>query len=191
MDISNFAKYFWHTVKTREPVCVGKAITRWFYLDDLSQAGKDRSQLSLLSNDELRKIWDELPIPQDYNPEPTPYVIGACYAYFTQGIADYGATKFLATLTELHGFDRNDQVVYTPEPILYKNTYIDYVRPMYVIGIADEVIRPYISEFRWDGQSTMIGFNLDEGQIQEFQRITHQLRDETKNSQRTTTDEGS
>lgn len=88
-----------------------------------------------------------------------------------RGIIDCGAVKFRATSTEFLGFDSDGQVVYSPKAgrIVYK--YPDFVPAMYFIIIADEVIRPYLSEFQWDGESATIKFALTVEDIREFRLI--------------------
>jgi hypothetical protein len=146
-------KYFSHIVHSKQgPQSVMRFVIREFYLDTLS-ATSNRSELTQLSEDEFHEKWLKLTNRPAFNPQPDPYVIVPCYRFLLNSIDKYVAVKVTATLNNSQAFDYNNQVVYQEESV-------DYRDALYFIGIADEVLRPYISEFCWSKDKTVISLNF-------------------------------
>ena len=171
MNIQELTEYFSHAVADDGPRCVALAVLRDFYLESLCETGQRRAELSLLSDDELGDMWESISVSKDlFDSGPTPYQFARCYGFLMLGIADYGAVKFVVTKTNFQGFDEDNRLVFQPdaELLFFEGQPIDHVSPMYFLGIADEVIRPYICEFHWNRVSTTIAFDLNKEQIREF-----------------------
>jgi hypothetical protein len=174
MKVESLAKYISRTVRSkREPRAVGTAVIRELDLAALDAAGLERTRLTRLSGEELHAMWDQVQEREGYNPQPTPYVIVLCYHHILQAIGQHEAIRFEARADMFEAFDRNGQVVHLSDDI-------DFRRALYFIGLADEVIRPYISEFHWKESATEIGLNLNEEQIKEFQSAFKTAQTEDK-----------
>jgi hypothetical protein len=145
----------------KQPVSLGRAVVREFFLKSLSASGMDRRELAGLSNDELDRLWNKLPGPKMFTPFPTPYEVVPCYRWILVGIAHYGATRFVARQAGLQALDCDAQVVHEFEGI-------DQRKALRFIGLADEVLRPFISRFGWDEETTVLVLGLSREQITEF-----------------------
>ncbi|MDY7078587.1 MAG: hypothetical protein SXV54_16860 [Chloroflexota bacterium] len=168
LNVASFAAHLLDIVNSkRQPASLGKAVIREFFLKSLGASGMDRRELTRLSDDELDELWNKLPSPRAFAPFPTPYETIPCYSWILTGIAQYGAIEFVARREGLQAFDHNDQEVHKFEGI-------DQRKALRFIGLADEVLRPYISQFRWNDEETALELNLSKEQITEFKKQVEQ-----------------
>ena len=171
MNIDHFAAHFLAVINSmRGPASVGLLIIREFYLSDLSKAGISRAQATKLTDEELSELWQELPEPKAFAPLPMPYAVALCYSGIRTGIVQYTSVSVIARQEELFILNHEGQVVHKIDGSEFRNLLQPGLQhALRFIGMADEVLRPYISRFQWDEESALLELALTDEQIDYLQ----------------------
>lgn len=172
MKIAKLAKYLLHLAEAKRlPDAVVQTLRRESYLAILDAVGRDRSDLTHLSDDDLNELCSNLRGSQYILLHPSPFILVSCYHQLLVGIAQYKAVQFTATADMLQAFSEDGHVVHQVKNATYLSESMDYRRALYFVGIADEVLRPHIAEFHWNESTTTIKLNLNQQQVQEFAKV--------------------